>query len=257
MKNMDLKPVLTSLQKTFTENSSKILLGVGVTCSVSAIVATVPATVKAVKLIEAKKEKEKVAKLTFWETLKTTWHCYIPSVVLGTVSVLCVTESSSIESKRTAGLAAAYQITASALEEYQQQVVEKIGEKKEREIQDNVSKKRIEDNPVSETNLFFTNNGETLCYDSISGRYFKSDINKINKVVNDLNKQMLSEGTITLSDLYFELGLTPTAISDTIGWSTEKGLIEIKYGSHLASNNIPCLVLDYRIYPTDRALSSF
>jgi hypothetical protein len=90
MKNLDLKPIFQGLKKTVTDNSSKILLWVGVTCSVSAIVTTVPATIKAVKLVEKKKEVKKVEKLTFLDTVKETWYCYIYSVVLGTVSVLCV-----------------------------------------------------------------------------------------------------------------------------------------------------------------------
>lgn len=257
MKGLNLKPLFKGLEKTISENSSKILLWVGVTCSVSAIAATVPATIKAVKMVDQKKEEHHIHQLPFWETVKTVWPYYIPTVLLGTLSVLCVTESSSIESRRTAGLAAAYQITASALEEYQQQVVEKIGEKKEKEVRDAVAQRHIDDNPVSDTNIIFTNNGETLCYDSISGRYFKSDIHKIKEAVNETNRKMLSEGMITLSEFYEELGLSPTSISKSIGWSAERGLIEIKYGSHLASNNTPCLVLDYRIYPTDKALSSF
>lgn len=251
MKNLDLKPIFQGLKKTVTDNSSKILLWVGGTCSISAIVATVPATVKAVKLVEKKKEVKKVKKLTPWEVVKETWYCYIPSVVLETVSVLCVAKSSSIATKKTAAIAAAYQLTATAFEEYQEQVVSKIGEKKEREVQDNVAKKKMEETPLSDTNIIFTGRGETLCFDTVSGRYFKSDMDKINRIINDLNRQMLSEGSITLNEFYDELGLDHIVIGDGIGWNTEKGFIDVKFGSHLATNGIPCLVLDYRVYPSE------
>ena len=252
MKNLDLKPIFQGLKKTVTDNSSKILLWVGVTCSISAIVTTVPATIKAVKLVEKKKEVKKVEKLTFWDTIKETWYCYIPSVVLGTVSVLCVVESASIASKKTAAIAAAYQLTASALEEYQQEVVNKIGEKKEREVQENVSKQRVQNNPVSDGAIIITSHGKTLCFDSVSGRYFSSDIDKINKIVNELNRDMLSsiDGSITLNQFYEELMLDPISIGDELGWTSNKGLIEMKYSSTLAENNVPCLVLDYRVRPT-------
>ena len=251
MKNLDLKPIFQGLRKVVTENSSKILLWVGISCSISAIATSVPATVKAVKLVEMKKEEKNVKKLTFWETVKTTWYCYIPPVVLGTLSVVCTAKSVSIESKKTAALAAAYQITASAFDEYKDQVVQEIGEKKEQKVQDNIARKRIEDRPLSENNVIITGGGESLCFDSISGRYFRSSVEKINRSINDLNREMLSSGTISLSELYYELGLDPTSISDRLGWSTERGLIEVKYSSHLAENNNPCLVLDYRIYPKE------
>ena len=250
MKNLDLKPFFQGLKKTVTDNSSQILLWVGVTCSISAIVTAVPATIKAVKLVEKEKKRVNKDKLTFWETIKTTWHCYIPPVVLGTISVVCVAESASIATKKTAAVAAAYQLTASAFEEYREQVVSKIGEKKEDEIRDNTSKKKMNETPLTENNLFFTGMGDTLCFDTVSGRYFKSDIDKINRIINDLNRQMLSSGSITLNEFYDEIGLDHIAIGDGIGWNTEKGFIDVKYGSHLASNGVPCLVLDYRIYPS-------
>ena len=252
MKNLDLKPIFQGLKKTVNDNSSKILLWVGVTCSISAIVAAVPSTVKAVKLVEKKKEVKKVKELTILETVKETWYCYIPSVVLGTLSVLCVVKSASIETKKTAAMAAAYQLTASAFEEYQTQVVSKIGDKKEKEIQENVSKQKIHDNPVSNSSIIMTPHGKTLCFDTLSGRYFSSDIDKINKIVNELNRDMLSsiDGSITLNQFYSELMLDPVAIGENIGWSANIGLIEMRYSSQLAEENVPCLVLNYRILPT-------
>lgn len=88
--------------------------------------------------------------------------------------------------------------------------------------------------------------------DSISGRYFKSDIDIIKKVVNELNNEMLNYNYVSLSDFYNKLGLDHTKNSDNLGWNIDNGLIEIEFSACIASNDEPCIVLNYTIDPKDR-----
>ena len=91
--------------------------------------------------------------------------------------------------------------------------------------------------------------GNTLCYDSISGRYFKSDIEKIKKAENELNKKMLNEMYLSLNEFYDELGLRPTSLGNELGWNIDDGLIDIHFSSQLSEDDQPCLVLDYCVAP--------
>jgi len=95
-----------------------------------------------------------------------------------------------------------------------------------------------------------TNTGNTLCYESVSGRYFKSDIDKIKKAENELNRRMLREGCISLTEFFNEIGLTSTTISDELGWNIDKGLIELYFSSQLSDDGTPCIVVDYETMPT-------
>ena len=79
-------------------------------------------------------------------------------------------------------------------------MVETIGKKKEQAIRDDIAKDRVTANPVRE--VVVTDRGSTLCYDSLSGRYFKSDIETLRKTVNDLNRRMRDEMFISLNDFY-------------------------------------------------------
>ncbi|MFR8351429.1 MAG: DUF6353 family protein [Blautia obeum] len=45
-------------------------------------------------------------------------------------------------------------------------------------MKDAVAKDKVEKNPVVTREVIITEKGNTLCYDAISGRYFKSDIEK-------------------------------------------------------------------------------
>ena len=76
-----------------------------------------------------------------------------------------------------------------------------------------------------------TDKGNTLCFDSLSGRYFKSDIDKIKRAVNNLNRELTYDMYVSLNDFYDELDLDHTKIGDELGWNLDDGLIDVYFGS--------------------------
>ena len=108
-------------------------------------------------------------------------------------------------------------------------------------------------NPVSEvesTAIVTTGYGDTLCYETLSGRYFYSDIEKIRAAVNRANKIILEESYISLNEFYDELDLGHTGIGDSIGWGVaHTGLINLNFSSQLTNNGTPCLVIGYDNIP--------
>ena len=231
------------------KHSPEILTGIGIAGMITATVAAVKSTPKALSLIKEKKEEQNTEKLTAVETVKTVWYCYIPSAVSIAVSMLCLIGASSVNARRNAALATAYTLSESALKQYKDKVVETIGEKKEQAIRDSIAKDKIEKNPVSRNEVIITKSGDMLCYDAISGRYFKSDIDKLKKAENELNKRMLNEMSISLNDFYYEIGLDGIGIGDNIGWNINKGFLELQFSSQLTKDGTPCLVVDYSVVP--------
>ena len=215
-------------------------------------VLAVKATPRALQLIELEKEDKDVDELTPMETVKATWKCYIPAAMTATTSVACLIGASSVHLRRNAALATAYKLSETAFAEYREKTIETIGERKESAIRDRIDKKHIDENPVSKTEVILTEKGNSLCYDHWSGRYFRSDIDQINRAINEVNRQMLVSmgGFVTLNDLYDELGLSHTLLGETLGWRIDNGLIEPRLGSQIADDGTPCIVLDYNIPPT-------
>lgn len=249
MAKQGLSNIAKRLQRVMTKHSPEILTGMGIAGMITTTVMAVKATPKALTLIEEKKKQEKQDKLTPVETVKTAWKCYIPAAVTGTLSLVCLIGASSVNLRRNAALATAYTLSESALKEYREKVVETIGEKKEQTVRDAVAKDKIDRNPVSSREVIFTDKGDTLCYDVISGRYFKSDIDKIKKAENELNRQMRDELFISLNDFYYAIGLSPISIGDDLGWNLDKGYIELDFSSQLADDGTPCLVISHRVAP--------
>ena len=247
-----MKKNITNLIKTTKlkakKHSPEILTGVGIAGMITTVVFAVKATPKAMELIK-NAEKEKKESLTAAEKVKVAWKPYIPTAISGSMSIACVVGANSVNAKRNAALTAAYTLSETALKEYKSKVIETIGEKKEKVIKDKVAKDKVDKNPVSKTEVIVTEKGNTLCYDAISGRYFKSDIETIKKAANELNRRMISEMYISLNEFFGEIGLKETKLGDELGWNLDDGLIELDFSSQIADDGTPCIVVDYLIAP--------
>ena len=241
------KCFLNSIVSTTKKHSSEILIGIGIVGMCSSIVMAIKNTPKAIRLIEEKEEKLETESLEPIDILKTVWKCYLPTVITFVSSSAVIISANVVQAKRHAAIVAAYEICEGAMREYKNKTIEVVGEKKEQVVRDAVAKNKVEKNPVNNTEVIVTNNGNTLCLDGLSGRYFRSDIDKLKKSENALNHQMLSDGSVSLNDFYYEIGLDPIHLGDDLGWDTRTGLIELQFSSQLASDGTPCLVLDFTV----------
>ena len=181
--------------------------------------------------------------------MKRTWKCYIPTAISGGITIGSIIALNSVHTRRNASLAAVYSITETAFKEYQNKVAETIGKNKEVAIRDEISQDKLKRNPASVNEIFVTGRGNILCYDAVSGRYFKSDIDKIRRVINDFNYRLMSEMYLSLNEFYDEIGLAHTQLGDELGWNIDSGKVEIDYSTQLADDGTPCLVLNYKVIP--------
>ena len=250
MNKSGLKRTIKSVERVLTKYSPGILTGIGITGMIGATFMAVKATPKALYLIETKKEEAEVEELTPVETIKTCWKCYIPAALTTVVSAACLIGASTVSAKQNAALATAYSISEAALREYQEKVVEVVGEKKEKAVRDAVAKDQIERDPVTKSEVvIIDSNSNTLCYEPLSGRYFKSTIDKIKKAEIKLDRQMIQEMYVSLNDFYWEIGLDGTDLGDKMGWNLSKGYMDLSFSSQLADDGTPCAVIVYGIPP--------
>lgn len=247
----------------------EILTGIGLGLLIMAVPITAKATVMAAKKIREKKrekfpeeitpEQEKQLedlKLEPKEIIKETWKYYIPTALTVGAGAFCVVASTREGLKRTAAMAAAYQLSETAFSEYQKKVKEVVGEKKEEEIQQKVMKDRMElmtDDEGHIVNIYDTRDGTTLCFDYWSGRYFYSDIDFIRSQINQINQSMLKDGLdgrASLNDVYCAIGLPQTGAGESLIWRIEKeGIIELRPISQLVDGDRPCWVLNFATAP--------
>ena len=268
MSKTDVTKYFKMMKQFAKKRSPEILTGIGIAGMITTTVLAVKATPKALQLIEEEKDRRtdkilegmspnedencwQVVKLKPIEVVKVAWKPYIPVALLGASSVACLIGANSVHARRQAALYSAYKLSETAFTEYRDKVLETVGEETEKEVRDKVAKDKVEKNPASKTEIYMTGKGESLFYDPISDRHFMSDIETIRKIVNDLNYAMGygSEMYVSLSQLYDELGLKHTSISDNIGWNIRDGLIEPDFSSQIDEGK-PCIVLDWLKVPS-------
>lgn len=251
MNKKDVTKFINGAKAVLSKRSPEILTGLGIAGMITTTVLAVKATPKALRLIEDA-EYEKGEPLTAPEKVKAAWKPYVPAVVTGAVSTACLIGASSVSMRRNAALATAYQLASTTLAEYKEQVVETIGEKKEKTIREKVAQKKIEKHPEVTKEVIVTGSGEVLFVEPVSMRSFTSDIETVRKIINDLNYRMVvgMEEYISLSEFYSEIGLPRTSVSDELGWNIGKdGQIDCQFHATMAADSKPAILLDYQVAP--------
>ena len=249
MNKKEIKKFISDMGIRLNRRSPEILAGIGIAGMLTTVVLAVKATPKALTLID-EASNEKNADLTKSEVVKVAWKPYVPAIVTAVMSTTCMIGSVHIGCRRIAALSTAYKLTETAFSEYKEKVVETIGEKKEKTIQEKVAKEKLEKNPVTKSNVIVTGKGSTLCLDAAFNQYFQSDYEAIRKAVNDVNYQMLGCNYVSLNDFYDALGVDRIPIGDEVGWNmTKEGKVEIEFSSQIASDGRPCLVIQYLVAP--------
>ena len=234
------------------KHSPEILTGIGIAGMVTSTVLAVKATPKALVLLEEARTNEDGTlkdKLTIVETVKVAWKPYVPAVAVGIASISCIIGASRVNYKRNAALATAYALSERTLINYRDKVIETLGEKKEKEVRDKISQDEIDKKPISSSQVIITPKGNTLFMDSITGRYFRSDLDSIKKAVIALNMEISHQNYISLNEFYSNIGLDRISNGDNLGWNIDNGYVEIDYSTCLADNDEPCIVIDYISQP--------
>lgn len=246
-------------EKLLSVNPTTLLTGMGVSGVVTTAYLTGRASFKAAQLIERDRlirEAEANRRIpgggyeeaTVKEKAKLIWPLYVAPVSVGATTITSIVMANHVASKKVAALAVASGISDRALQEYKQKVIEKLGEKKETDIRDEIAQDRVNRNPPSSSEVILAGTGEVLCFDQLTGRYFQSSVEKIRQAEIKINYDILNHMYASLSSFYDEIGLPPTPYSDTVGWNGNERF-EVLFSTVLSTDNRPCLAIDFSYPP--------
>lgn len=238
------------MNKSIKKNNPSLLIIAGLVGMGISVIFAVESTPKAMRIIEEEKKK-KEEPLTKKEIVKATWKCYVPTAISFGLSMASILMANSMNKRRQEAFAAAYSIAETSLRSYQEKVKEVIGEKKEREIRDELAISKMRETPLISKEVIFTGKGETLCFDELSGRYFRSDRVELDKIFAQLNVRLRNEMYISVNEYWYAIGLSYQDIGDDLGWNIDCGYIEPLYSYGPAEDDSPCLIVGFssRIAP--------
>ena len=267
MKKDDILKFFNNIKKEISRHSPEILTGIGIAGMISTVTLAVKATPKAMTLIEeAKKNKEKEAheagifskkdekyafELSPIDVIKAGWKPYIATAITGVISIACIIGANSVHARRNAALATAYQLSATAINDYREKVTEIIGQEKEHIIRDKVVEENINIPEVKPKSNVVETFKDVIFYDIAFGQTFYSNTEAIRKAVNDINKNMINYQYASLNDFYDLLNIQRIDIGEILGWNLSRDdFLEVSTDRvSTTKDGRPCYVLEYHKAP--------
>ena len=182
----------------------------------------------------SKEDAKKDLTIVYAQTGLKLIKLYAPSVILGALSLTVIVASNQILRKRNIGLAAAYATIDKSFKDYRKKVVDRFGEKVDRELRHNIKAVEIENTIVDE-------NGKEQkvkeIIEVVENPYDYSDYAKIFDELNpyyernsEYNRMFLTNqqshandllranGYLFLNEVYEMVGAPTTAYGQIAGW---------------------------------------
>lgn len=243
------KTAIKAAANTIGKNAPIILTGVTVIGTITSIVLSAKATANAVELVEEKKKEEGKEELSKGEIVETVWREYIPVAVAATTTIVCSVAACSINAKRQAALVSAYTLAKDALKDYKDANVKANGLRAHQNAVSEQEQQNLAKAPITSNNIIDTGNGQSLCKDALSGQYFYSSRDAIEKAFNELNAILLRECRVGLNEWYDLLGIGHTELGDHFAWDIDDGIVESQYDCEMSQNGSPILIVGYYDIP--------
>ena len=159
---------------------------------------------------------------------------YAPAVLLGAASITSILVGHNILRKRNLALAAAYTAVDTGFKKYRGRVVERFGEKLDKELLYNIKAKEVEETVVDENGNETTETKTvevadpiaamspyTICFDeTCMGWQRDAETNKFFLLQQQdyANEKLKAEGFLFLNDVYKMLGAKQTRAGQVVGW---------------------------------------
>ena len=241
---MDLKTV-----KGFLSKNSPVILSIFSIAGVcSTVITSSQDTLKAKEKIEESRPRNKK------ELIRCTWKCYIPTAISASSTIACILGSHYCSNKQKNALASAYAVSQMTLQEYQKRVIDRIGKNKERglmgEVTKEIANKRAPQAVFQSqlTDVIDTGHGRTLFYDVPGDKHFYSDMNYMDKQVNDLNREVRTEMYFDWNELRYRWGLPYKRYGSELIFDVDRPL-EVRYEPELMDNGQVRVLVNYNLYP--------
>lgn len=186
---------------------------------------------------------------------------YLPAVALGTLSLTCILSSHHILRKRNMALAAAYATIDKGFKGYRSRVVERYGEKIDKELRYDIKVKELATTVVNEkgkekvvnetiavSNLELDQYSDYARFFDNGNPYWEKDseynLMFLRQVERMMNDKLQLNGRVFLNDVYEALGIPRSKAGQIVGWTYDK--------DHPIGDNY----IDFGIYDTHRPNSA-
>lgn len=254
---MEIKKIINQAGLKIKKYSPEILMVAGIVGTVTAAVTACKATLKVKDVMSEKEElqnvihenlenpdvdytevdsKEDLTKV-YAQTGVKLIKLYAPSVALGGVSIASIVMGQKILKKRNIALAAAYTAIDKGFKKYRANVVERFGERVDKELRYNIKAKEVE-KKITDKNgkektvkeIQYDIEGNPLENISEFARFFDEatstehhkdaeyNLMFLRRQQDYANEVLKAKGHLFLNDVYEMLGIPKTKAGQVVGW---------------------------------------
>lgn len=233
-----------------------VLTCIGVAGVVVTSIVAVHATPKALKLIHKDSrinhDGDPYA-YTKAEAVQSAWKCYIPSVLIGTSTIVCIFGANILSRRQQAALTSAYTMLSESYKQYRKAANVVYGNDADSKIKAEMAKDayiatddwgyqtyNMEMDPESE---------QVLCYDLISKRYFNTTMAAVINAQYHINRNLQLRGYSSLNEYYSFLGIDGIDYGDEMGWCLDEiyegGEMWLDFDNHktVFEDGLECIVI--------------
>ena len=179
------------------------------------------------------------------QIVKSCWKCYVPTVILGALSISSFIGSYKVNTARLTAMTAMYEFTANAYDRYRRNVA-KVSPKTDVKATKEARDERVKEIPESKFDGL--PEGKEVCIDLFTGNVFYSTREDVLVAVNKIKDKFLAgEMFVSLNEFYDEVDADHVGVGDDVGWSPDTDL-DIQFDSILR-NGKPCLTIGYFANP--------
>jgi hypothetical protein len=185
------------------------------------------------------KDSQKDLAIVYGQTALKMVRLYGPAVLVGATSIACILAGHNITRKRNLALAAAYTAVDTGFKKYRGRVVERFGEKLDKELLYNIKATEVEETVVDEegnetvvkktvdvADPIGAGTPYTFCFDETSSLWVRdAEANKFALLQQQdyANALLKSKGYLYLNDVLKMVGLQTCRAGQAVGWIYKEG----------------------------------
>ncbi len=187
------------------------------------------------------------------ESKKEKIKHYIPAIVSGSLTTVCIGCNHKISSNEIAALATTASFAIAHRDKLQEAVKKELGEEKTKSIEKDTI-------PINNTSIENTGRWSTKFLDLYSGRKFYSNMDSVKKTCAVINRRLANGEFICYNDLFQGWGLIRSELGENHGWIPAEDYFEYKvdddiigfdFDSAIDFDGTPLIVITMEDKPTE------
>ena len=251
-----LSKLTTNLLTGYQKNKPMVYAGIAIAASIGGAISAANTSYKLNETMHQMKAEEaliedpdELKKRKFKRYMRVV-GMYAPAVLMEGLAIASVVTSYKASVTRTAAFATAYMLSQEDFTAYKSKVVDILGQKKADNIEKEAAVAKVKDTPLpDESEIIATGDGNTLFYDKIGGRYFRSSIDAVRSAEKKVSDWIHAYDSAAVNDFYGFLGLEDTVAGGVLGWNNERPIDINLNSTRIGPNNEPAFVITYNWLP--------